>query len=463
MTPNARTQPVATVGDCAALKNSRHSEDLLTLQPMALNWLLVDFNSYFASVEQLLRPELRGKPIAVVPVMAETTCCIAASYEAKKFGIKTGTQVSDARMMCRGIIIVEARPELYVKINKDLNEAIESCIHVEEVWSIDEMLCELTGKLKGRENALELAAKIKKTIAKNVGPEMRCSIGIAPNPFLAKAASDMQKPDGLVVIEKGDLPQRLYSFKLRDFYGVGRNMEQRLLKHGIRTAEELCAAAEEDLRQVWGGIEGERIYHALRGEAVYKPPAKTSSLGHSHVMPPEERNPESAFAVLNRLLQKAAARLRKMKYYAGAMHLSISYVREGGWGDECSFIETQDTVELLRILRLLWERKPANSLPPMKVGVTLTRLVEEHNRTPAFFEKNSQRDKLNAQIDSINKTFGKNTVYFAGAHVARKSAPMRIAFTYIPDLDDTEKKELPPEQQARLKARQSRGKNKRSF
>ncbi len=430
---------------------------------MALNWLLVDFNSYFASVEQLLRPELRGKPIAVVPVMAETTCCIAASYEAKKFGIRTGTQVSDARTMCRGITIVEARPELYVKINKELNDAIESCIHVEEVWSIDEMLCELTGKLKVRENALALAAKIKRTIAEKVGAEMRCSIGIAPNPFLAKAASDMQKPNGLVVIEKEELPERLYSFKLRDFYGVGRNMEQRLLKHGIRTAEELCAATEEDLRQVWGGIEGERVYHALRGESVYKPPTQTSSLGHSHVMPPEERNPESAFAVLNRLLQKAAARLRKMKYYAGAMHLSISYVRGGHWSDECSFLETQDTVEFLRILRLLWERMPGNMPPPMKVGVTLTRLVEGHNRTPAFFEKDSQRDKLNMQIDAINKTFGKNTVYFAGAHVARKSAPMRIAFNYIPDLDDTEKKELPPEQQARLRARQSRGKNKRSF
>jgi DNA polymerase-4 len=430
---------------------------------MALNWLLIDFNSYFSSVEQLLRPELRGKPIAVVPVMAESTCCIAASYEAKKFGIKTGTRVSDARMMCRGIAIVEARPSLYVEFHEALCAAIESCIHVEKVWSIDEMLCELTGKLKEREKALELAAKIKKTIAEKVGAEMRCSIGIAPNPFLAKAASDMQKPDGLVVIEKEDLPQCLYSFKLRDFYGVGRNMEQRLLKHGIRTGEELCAATEEDLRQVWGGIEGERIYHALRGESVYRPPTQSSSIGHSHVMPPEERNPAAAFAVLNRLLQKAAGRLRKMKYYAGAMQLSISSVREGHWSEECSFLETQDTVEFLRILRLLWDRRPANAPAPMKVGVTLMRLVEEHNRTPAFFEKTSQRDKLNAQIDSINKTFGKNTIYFAGAHVARKSAPMRIAFTYIPDLDDTDKKELPPEQQARLKARQSCGKKRRSF
>lgn len=428
---------------------------------MAVNWLLVDFNSYFSSVEQQLRPELRGKPIAVVPVMAETTCCIAASYEAKKCGVKTGTRVSDARMMCRGILIVEARPALYVEFHEKLLEAIESAIHVEKVWSIDEMLCELTGKLKQREQALELAAKIKKTIAEKVGAQMRCSIGIAPNPFLAKAASDMQKPDGLVVIEKQDLPQCLHSFKLRDFYGVGRNMEQRLLSHGIRTAEELCAATVEDLRQVWGGIEGDRMYHALRGEFVHRPPEQSSSIGHSHVMPPEERNRAAAFAVLNRLLQKAAMRLRKMNFCAGAMHLSISYARGGKWSDDCSFLETQDTVEFLRILRLLWDRMPANTPPPMKVGVTLTRLVDERNRTPAFFEKNSQRAKLNAQIDSINRIFGKNAVYFAGAHIARKSAPMRIAFDYIPDLElDADEKELPPEQEARLKARRAHASNK---
>lgn len=408
---------------------------------MPLNWLLVDFNSYFASVEQQTRPELRGKAIAVVPVMAETTSCIAASYEAKKFGVKTGTRVSDARMMCPGIQIVEARPNVYVEYHDELVKTIESCIHVEEIWSIDEMLCELTGKLKERENAMELAHKIKKTIEQKVGDQMRCSIGIAPNPFLSKAASDMQKPNGLVVIEKQDLPQILHQFKLRDFYGIGRNMEQRLLDYGIRTGEELCSASEDDLRQVWGGIQGERLYHSLRGEEVYKPPTKHSSVGHSHVMSPELRNDKDAFAVLNRLLQKAAMRLRKMNYCAGTMHVSISFVRAGKWSDECNFLETQDTVELLRVLRLLWDRKPGNTPPPMKVGVTLMGLVEEANRTPAFFEKDSPRAKLNKQIDEINKTFGKNKIYFAGAHVARKSAPMRIAFNYIPDMEDADVEE----------------------
>ena len=402
---------------------------------MALCSMVVDFNSYFASVEQQLQPKLRGLPVAVVPVMAESTCCIAASYEAKKFGVRTGTRVSDARHMCPGLKVVEARPSLYVECHHDLIKAVDSCVHVEEIWSIDEMACELTGKWQQREKACELALKIKKKIATTVGEELRCSIGIAPNPFLAKTASDMQKPDGLVVIEQQDLPQCLYHLELRDFGGIGRNMEKRLHQHGIRTVEAFCAASKDDLRRVWGGVGGERMYQALRGEFVYRAPTNKSSVGHSHVMPPEERNEASAFSVLSRLLQKAAMRLRKMRYCAGGMQLFVKHTRDSQWNEECTFLETQDTIELLRVLRMLWKRRSPGSPPPLAVGVTLCRLVEEENLTASLFEKDSSRRDLNARIDKINNSFGKNTIYFAGAHDARESAPMRIAFNYVPDVE----------------------------
>ena len=152
---------------------------------MSLNALYVDFNSYFASVEQQTRPELRGKPIGVLPVMAETTCCIAASYEAKAFGIKTGTMVRDARKLCKDMVFVEARPSLYVEFHHKLIEIVESCTHVEKVLSIDEMVCKLTGSQRVKENALQLADLIKKKISKQY-PFIRSSIGIAPNTFLGK-------------------------------------------------------------------------------------------------------------------------------------------------------------------------------------------------------------------------------------------------------------------------------------
>ena len=95
-----------------------------------LNWLFVDLNSYFASVEQQDRPELRGKPVGVVPMMADTTCCIAASYEAKAHGVKTGTIVADAKRMCPNIILVEARHEIYVDYHHRVIEAVETCVPV---------------------------------------------------------------------------------------------------------------------------------------------------------------------------------------------------------------------------------------------------------------------------------------------------------------------------------------------
>ena len=219
---------------------------------MTLRALYIDFNSYFASVEQQLRPELRGKPIGVLPVLAETTCCIAASYAAKAFGVKTGTRVNEARQLCPGMIFVEARPALYVEFHHRLIEVVETCTHVEKVLSIDEMVCMLTGSQQQRENALALADHIKHTIAKKVGNEIRSSIGIAPNTFLAKGASNMQKPDGCVVIESEDLPEKLYSLKIRDLNGIGRRMEERLIHHGLDTVPALYAATRQQLRAAWG-------------------------------------------------------------------------------------------------------------------------------------------------------------------------------------------------------------------
>jgi DNA polymerase-4 len=194
---------------------------------MSLNALYVDFNAYFASVEQQLVPELRGKPIGVLPVMAETTCCIAASYEAKAFGVGTGTIVRDARKLCKDMVFVEARPPLYVEMHHKLIAIVESCTPVEEVRSIDEMVCRLTGSQQKTDNALKLAAKIKHEMHKQY-PYIKCSIGIAPNTFLSKVASNMQKPDGCIVIEQHEVPEKLFRLKLRDLNGVGRQMEARL-------------------------------------------------------------------------------------------------------------------------------------------------------------------------------------------------------------------------------------------
>ncbi len=265
---------------------------------MTLRSLLVDFNSYFASVEQQAEPRLRGRPLGVVPMLADTTVCIAASVEAKRFGVKTGTKVAEARRLCPEIEFVIARHELYIEY------------HHRAVAAIDEMDCELTGRWREAARALDTAKKVKAALASQVGEYLRTSIGIGPNTFIAKTASDMVKPDGLVLIEKSELPERLFDLEVRALSGVGKQMEKRLARHGIHTVRDLAGKTRDEMHAIWGGIGGDAMYDRIRGEEQHDIGHDTASISHSSVLGPDRRNPEDAFAVMNRLTQKAAMRLR---------------------------------------------------------------------------------------------------------------------------------------------------------
>lgn len=158
------------------------------IPPSPLKWLYVDFNSYFASVEQQRNPALRGKPVAVVPVETDSTSAIAASYEAKAFGVKTGTPIWEARQKCPGLICVLARHDAYVEYHHRAIAEINRHIPVSAVCSIDEMASELMRNEANPDVAKRIGLSIKAGLATNLGPWVRCSIGIAANRYLAKVA-----------------------------------------------------------------------------------------------------------------------------------------------------------------------------------------------------------------------------------------------------------------------------------
>ena len=193
-----------------------------------LRVLLVDFNSYFASVEQQLNPALRGRPVGVVPVMADSSSCIAASYEAKAFGVRTGTRVADAKRLCPDIVLVLADHAKYVQVHQQAVAVVDRVVPVQQVLSIDEMACELSGRWRERERAVALAQQLKAALLREIGSCMRTSVGIAPNTLLAKLASNMHKPDGLTVIEQHEVPERLYGLPVSALNGVGPRMVRRL-------------------------------------------------------------------------------------------------------------------------------------------------------------------------------------------------------------------------------------------
>lgn len=406
---------------------------------MTLRALLLDFNSYFAAVEQQLRPQLRGRPVGVLPVMAESTCCIAASYEAKRFGVKTGTSVAEARRLCPDIVFVEARPRVYVEMHQRLMQVVDSVLAIGEVLSIDEVMCELTGSWQQEAVALALARQVKQKLLDEVGECLTCSIGIAPNRFLAKVASNMQKPNGLTVIRATDLPDILFGLELEDLHGVGRAMGARLRRAGISTVAALCRASREELRRIWGGVEGERMFDRLRGLEPTLPPTQRSSIGHSHVLPPHLRHETGAWAVLSKLTQKAAVRLRAEGYLAGRMTLAVDYRDRPAWVAGSRFAPRCATLDFLKVLAALWAGRPRRRhrrerWEPMKVSVTLWELLPADQATLELLPEATRKAGLDAALDRLRLKYGPQAIYFGGAFGAMQEAPMRIAFTHVPNL-----------------------------
>lgn len=404
---------------------------------MDLGALFVDCDSFFASCEQHLRPELRGLPIGIAPVMAESSCCIAASYPAKKFGVKTGTRISEARVLCPGIQIVEARPAEYVKIHHQLVAAVEDCIHVEAVLSIDEMWAWLPLNWREAEFVESLARRIKANVAKAIGSAVTVSIGVAPNRYLAKLASKMRKPDGIKIIQGSELPEAMYELKLSDFTGVGRKMELRLYAEGIYSAEELMAADKATLHRVWGGVLGDRMYYQLRGVNVPDIVTDRKSLGHSHVLPPRSRRPEQAWTILCKLLHKAAERLRSYEMLAGEIALNLGYLEGGSWNPRVRIEETDSTLRLMETMLRIWKHRPNANAALIQVGCVLQRLVERVNHTPDLFTGSSvsRMERLDAALDDLRVRYGRDVVYLGNTHGQHCAAPMRISFTHIPDLN----------------------------
>ncbi len=435
-----------------------------------LRSLVVDFNSYFASVEQQLQPELRGRPVGVVPMIADSTCLIAASYECKRLGVKTLTRVRDAKKLIPDIVLVVARHKEYVEFHEKAVKAVDTILPVEKVMSIDEMSCEIPTRFRAPDMAQKKALEIKQAIYKAIGECMHTSIGIAPNIFLAKQASNMQKPNGLTVITLDDLPNKLYGMKLGDLTGIGHQMLKRLNRHEIYTIEDLWKLNKDQMHTIWGGVGGEDFYARLRGEELDWHTEGGKSISHSHVLPPEMRNLQDSYAVLDRLTQKAAMRLRKANQVAGSMAVMVKAAKH--YRDKQSnvrfeagarFTETQDSKTLVQHLKALLEqitqqtkasREHAGAIP-YQVAVVLGELMNSSQQTldlfaptPAQAHENPvealrkakkqgvrNQGQLNQAVDALNVRFGKQALYYGGAHQARSHGGLAIAFNHIPDVE----------------------------
>jgi DNA polymerase-4 len=422
------------------------SFDKLLEPSRTLRWLYIDFNSYFASVEQQLCPELRGKPVAVLPVMTEATCAIAASYEAKAFGVKTGTPVYEAKRLCPGLICVLGRHEHYIEFHHRIQDEVERHIPIDTVASIDEVACRLMDNENSEERATEIAGNIKRGLARNIGEYVRCSIGIAPNRYLAKVATDLKKPDGLTILRASDLPDKLLPLKLRDLPGIGYNMEHRLRMQGIGDLQALWNLNPRQMYRAWGSLWGERMWYYLRGVELADVKTDRRTVGHSHVLAPELRPPEKARLVARRLALKCASRLRRMGYYATTLSLSLRIANGPRIESVARCWRAQDSMTFLHMLDHCWSRlmqQAGKGAQVKKVSVTLFGLVEAGGLQPELFapevdlKERERHEKVSRALDKINHRFGRDSVSVGMLPSdGRSFSGTKIAFTRIPDVEE---------------------------
>lgn len=406
---------------------------------MRFNWLFIDMNSFFASVEQHLRPELRGRMVGVIPVQSEGTCIIAASADAKRLGVKVGTRVRDARRLCPEIVLVKARPAVYVNVHKAVGRSIDRCAPIHKVYSIDEWAIRLMGTEQDPGHATDLAHRIKREIRRDFSPWLTCSIGIAQTRLLAKIASDLHKPDGLTTLHASELPGRLERQQLNDFPGIAGAMLRRLHAAGVRTVRQLWDLSPQESRRIWGSVQGEIWWHGFHGTDLPEAPTRRRSINHSNMLPPEHRDDAGAHAVLVRLLCNAAHRLRYHGHVAYRLHIHVRTYTGRDWDTDTALDGTQDTLTIVRVFESLWRARPwafgdePEWRPFAKVTITLSGLKPLTEAAPTLFEATRPAPPLSHAIDRITQRWGRNAVYFGSVHHCRHAMEDKIAFGRIPD------------------------------
>ncbi len=286
--------------------------------------LHVDMDAFFASVEQLDNPSLRGLPVIVGGDPAGRGVVAACSYEARRFGIHSAMSCARARRLCPQALFVQPRKDRYREISGRIMEIFRQYADKIEPLSIDEAFLDVTTNLKKIPSATWIAHAIRRDIYTNIG--LTASAGVSCNKFLAKIASDMNKPDGLTVITPEQALPFIRSLPIRKFYGVGRVTEQRMLTMGIKTGADLLQYPRQELVRRFGKS-GNFFYDVVRGNDTRPvcPRQGRKSIGSEVTLKKDVANREQMLIILHRIATQVAEVLARKKLAAGTLILKIRY------------------------------------------------------------------------------------------------------------------------------------------
>jgi DNA polymerase-4 len=284
--------------------------------------LHVDMDAFFASVEQHDHPELRGKPVLVGGGVRGVVC--AASYEARPFGCRSAMPMGQAKRLCPQAVIVKPRHGRYREVSEQVFTILESFSPLVEPISFDEGFIDITGSIALRGDPVTQAISVRKLVSDQL--RLTCSVGVAPNKFLAKLASDMNKPDGMMVLgpRAEDIQSVLDTLDVGRMWGVGPATLAQLHSAGIRTFADLRERSLDDLIGRFGST-GERFHRLCRGQddRPVVPDREAKSIGHEETFDENIPDPELLRSILSAQVEHVARRLRRHALGARSLSLKI--------------------------------------------------------------------------------------------------------------------------------------------
>ncbi|MBU1132608.1 DNA polymerase IV [Patescibacteria group bacterium] len=376
--------------------------------------LHLDMDSFFATVEQQANPFLRGKPIVVSGKEGSRSVIVASSREAKKWGIKTAMLPREAKKLCPTLIFVEPDGVKYEYLSRKFIEILKLYTDKVQVFSIDEAFLDLTGFVADFNGAREIALEIKRKYKNELGDWISCSVGIAGNKLLAKLASDLEKPDGLVIIDEKNKEQILDKIKLTDFCGIGRQLEKRLDALGINSVSKLKDYPLHNLINEFGNVAGHRLHDMSFGidfdpVVSYLNEYEPKSVSRAYTLPRNTWEIEEILAVLMHLCEKAGRELRRKKLSAKTLIFYLRYADFSHGGARKTLPRyVNDSFEIYQIGECLL--KKINLKKPVRlIGLWLTNLSPSSQQIPLWREER-KKQKLIPFLDKINDIYGELTI-----------------------------------------------------
>jgi DNA polymerase IV len=394
--------------------------DRNTIEKREDSWVLfVDMNSFFATAEQQYNYWLRGRPVGVCVYTGKFGCIIAPSIEAKAKGIKVGMRLNEAMKICPDLIPVETKPERYRALHKKFIKVLEK--YSEEVIpkSIDEAVVDLSNYKLYHKDPLKAAKKIKEDIKNEVGDWITCSIGIAPNAFLAKFAANLKKPDGLTMITPETIDDVLKTVKLTDLPGIKEGIARRLISAGIRTPVDVRHSSPSKLKNACGSIIGVYWYYRMNFSEVDQVSSRYKSMQAMRQVSREQRK---SLDTLNQIFLRLCLTLEKRMVKEGVFCNEItfwsSYEEGYHWKDHVITKKPlQDGMEIMNLIQLhmnsfqsIKKCEPIINENLTSMGVAVDRLVPSDTVQYELFSKDVTKDYLRKIVYDIKDKFGSDII-----------------------------------------------------